>query len=150
MRVMADHIRALAFAIADGAIPSNEDRGYVLRRILRRASRYARNLNLHEPALYKLVPTLAGQMGSIFPELREKQPLIERVVKAEEESFNQTLDPRHRIVQQHRQARRGKRIARSYRRGNLHTLRHVRLPADLTALMAKEHGMEADMAGLNG
>jgi len=91
-RVIADHIRALSFAIADGAMPSNEGRGYVLRRILRRAARFGRNLNMQEPFIYKLVPTLVDIMGDAFPEIKEKHNFISMVVKAEEESFNSTLD----------------------------------------------------------
>ncbi len=92
MRVISDHIRALTFAIADGAIPSNEGRGYVLRRILRRAARFGRNLGLHEPFLYKLVDTLVATMAHVFPEIKEHQQHVERVIKGEEEGFNQTLD----------------------------------------------------------
>ncbi len=100
MRVIADHIRALTFAIADGAIPSNEGRGYVLRRILRRASRWGRKLELHEPFMYQLVQTLVDTMGEIFPEIVEHQKHIERVIKSEEESFNQTLDRGLEIFEQ--------------------------------------------------
>jgi alanyl-tRNA synthetase len=92
MRVIADHIRTLSFAIADGAMPGNEGRGYVLRRILRRAARYARNLGLTEPVLWKHVGILCETMGEVFPELVERRDLIERVVRAEEESFLATLD----------------------------------------------------------
>ena len=72
-RVIADHIRALSFAIADGIIPSNEGRGYVLRRILRRAVRYGRSLGFHEPFFFKLVDVVAKTMGDVFPEVRKKQ-----------------------------------------------------------------------------
>ena len=72
-RVIADHIRCLSFAIADGILPSNEGRGYVLRRILRRAVRYGRNLGFHEPFFYKLVETVAANFGEVFPELRRNQ-----------------------------------------------------------------------------
>lgn len=92
MRVIADHIRTLSFAIADGAFPSNEGRGYVLRRILRRASRYARRIGLREPAIFRLVPTLIQIMGSYFFELKENQRIIEKIIKSEEESFIKTLD----------------------------------------------------------
>ncbi|MBC8125183.1 MAG: alanine--tRNA ligase [Candidatus Kapabacteria bacterium] len=92
MRVIADHIRTLSFAIADGAHPGNEGRGYVLRRILRRAARYARNLGLTEPVLWKHVSILCETMGDVFPELIERQSVIERIIKAEEESFLATLD----------------------------------------------------------
>jgi alanyl-tRNA synthetase len=92
MRVIADHIRTLTFAIGDGATPSNEGRGYVLRRILRRAARFGRNLGMHEPFLYQLVPTLVETMSYIFPEIKSNQEHIQRVIKGEEESFNATLD----------------------------------------------------------
>ncbi len=92
MRVIADHVRTLSFAIADGAIPGNEGRGYVLRRILRRGARYARNLGLTEPVLWKHVDVLAKTMGDVFPELIEHQALIERVMRTEEEQFLTTLD----------------------------------------------------------
>jgi alanyl-tRNA synthetase len=91
-RVIADHIRALSFAIADGIIPSNEGRGYVLRRILRRAVRYGRSLGFQEPFIFKLVDVLAKTMGDVFPEVRKKQPKIKGVLKREEEAFNRTLD----------------------------------------------------------
>jgi alanyl-tRNA synthetase len=92
MRVIADHIRTLTFAIGDGAVPGNEGRGYVLRRILRRAARYGRKLNLHKPFLYQLVKVLVNTMGNVFPEIKEKQSYIEKIIRAEEESFNVTLD----------------------------------------------------------
>ena len=91
-RVIADHIRALTFAIADGAVPGNEGRGYVLRRILRRAARYGRKINLNEPFLYQLVDVLAQTMGDVFPEIKEKKEYVKKVIKGEEESFNATLD----------------------------------------------------------
>jgi alanyl-tRNA synthetase len=91
-RVIADHIRALSFAIADGIIPSNEGRGYVLRRILRRAVRYGRSLGFHEPFFFKLVDVVAETMGDVFPEIRAKQKTIRDVIRREEEAFNKTLD----------------------------------------------------------
>ena len=91
-RVTADHIRALSFAIADGIIPSNEGRGYVLRRILRRAVRYGRTLGFHEPFFFKLVDVLAKTMGDVFPELQTKQSKIKDMIRREEEAFNKTLD----------------------------------------------------------
>ena len=92
MRVIADHIRTLTFTIADGAVPGNEGRGYVLRRILRRAARYGRKLDLHKPFLFKLVDVLVKTMSNVFSEIKEKKDYIKKVVKAEEESFNATLD----------------------------------------------------------
>src|SRR6266567_1985748 len=91
-RVIADHIRALSFAIADGIIPSNEGRGYVLRRILRRAVRYGRTLDFHEPFFFKLVDVVAQTMGDMFPEVRAKQKTIQEMIRREEEAFNKTLD----------------------------------------------------------
>jgi alanyl-tRNA synthetase len=93
MRVIADHIRAISFSISDGQLPSNTGAGYVIRRILRRAIRYGyQSLNLREPFMYRLVPTLAGQMGEAFPELRTQKLLIEKVIKEEEISFFKTLE----------------------------------------------------------
>src|SRR5712692_8616252 len=91
-RVIADHIRTLSFAIADGIIPSNEGRGYVLRRVLRRAVRYGRTLGFHEPFFFKLVDVVAKTMGDVFPEIRAKQKTIKETIKREEEAFNKTLD----------------------------------------------------------
>ncbi len=91
-RVIADHIRALSFAIADGIIPSNEGRGYVLRRILRRAVRYGRTLGFHQPFFFKLVDVVARTMGDVFPEVRAKQTAVKDTIRREEESFNKTLD----------------------------------------------------------
>ena len=91
-RVIADHIRTLSFAIADGIIPSNEGRGYVLRRILRRAVRYGRTLGFHEPFFFKLVDVVAKTMGDVFPEVRTQQSKIKETIRREEEAFNKTLD----------------------------------------------------------
>src|SRR5205823_3027264 len=90
--VIADHIRALSFAIADGIIPSNESRGYVLRRILRRAVRCGRTLGFHEPFFFKLVDVVAKTMGDVFSEVRAKQKTIKETIRREEEAFNKTLD----------------------------------------------------------
>ncbi len=91
-RVIADHIRTLSFAIADGIQPGNTDRNYVLRRILRRAVRYGRALGFTEPFFYKLVDVLAITMGDIFPEIRAGKKHVQEVVRSEEEAFNKTLD----------------------------------------------------------
>jgi len=90
--VIADHIRTLSFAIADGIQPGNNDRNYVLRRILRRAVRYGRTLGFHEPFFYKLVDILADTMGDIFSEIRAKKKHVQDVIRTEEEAFNKTLD----------------------------------------------------------
>ena len=91
-RVIADHIRTLSFAIADGIQPGNNDRNYVLRRILRRAVRYGRTLGFHEPFFYKLVDVLADTMGDVFPEIRARKKQVQEVIRTEEEAFNKTLD----------------------------------------------------------
>ncbi len=91
-RVIADHIRTLSFAVADGIQPGNTDRNYVLRRILRRAVRYGRTLGFHEPFFYKLVDVLVRSLGDVFPEIRTKQSHVKEVLKREEEAFNRTLD----------------------------------------------------------
>jgi alanyl-tRNA synthetase len=91
-RVIADHLRTLSFAIADGIQPGNSDRNYTLRRILRRAVKYGRTLEFKEPFFYKLVDVLAQNMGDVFPELRTKKEQVKSVLKLEEEAFNRTLD----------------------------------------------------------
>ncbi len=91
-RVIADHIRTLSFAIADGIAPGNSDRNYVLRRILRRAVRYGRTLGFKEPFFYKLVDVLAETMGDVFPEIRSRRDFVRDTIRVEEEAFNKTLD----------------------------------------------------------
>jgi len=144
MRVIADHIRALAFAIADGAIPGNEGRGYVLRRILRRAARYGRKLNLKEPFLFKLIDVLSENMGDVFPEIVEKKDYVKKVIKAEEESFNITLDRGIELFEE---------VIKKLNKSNQRVIPGedvFRLydtygfPVDLTNLMAKEIGFAVD------
>ncbi|HEM3576730.1 TPA: alanine--tRNA ligase [Streptococcus suis] len=91
-KVIADHIRALSFAIGDGALPGNEGRGYVLRRLLRRAVMHGRRLGITEPFLYKLVETVGNIMESYYPEVLEKREFIEKIIKREEETFARTID----------------------------------------------------------
>ncbi|MHC4146717.1 MAG: alanine--tRNA ligase, partial [Planctomycetota bacterium] len=91
-RVIADHIRAVAFAITDGAAPSNEGRGYVIRRILRRASRFGRELGMHEPFIYKLVPVVVDCLGDAFAEIKARADYVTTVIESEEASFGRTLD----------------------------------------------------------
>jgi alanyl-tRNA synthetase len=144
IRVIADHIRALTFAIADGAVPSNEGRGYVLRRILRRASRFARKLELHEPILYKLIPTLVETLGDVFSEIKSHQKQIEEIIKAEEESFGATLDRGleifdsilKRMKKQKRKLFSGEDAFKLYDTYGF--------PLDLTELMARELGFTID------
>ncbi|MDR2463030.1 MAG: alanine--tRNA ligase [Verrucomicrobiales bacterium] len=91
-RVLADHIRTLSCAIADGILPGNDGRNYVLRRILRRAVLWGRSLNLHQPFFHRLAPVVAATLGDVFPELRKNEALIAKVIRGEEESFSRTLD----------------------------------------------------------
>ena len=91
-KVIADHIRALSFAIGDGALPSNEGRGYVLRRLLRRAVMHGKKLGINEAFLYKLVPVVGEIMVSYYPEVLQQKDFIEKVVRTEEERFHETIN----------------------------------------------------------
>ncbi len=141
-RVIADHIRTLSFAVADGIQPGNTDRNYVLRRILRRAVRYGRTLGFHEPFFYKLVDVLAQTMGDVFPEIRKKQKHVEEVLRREEEAFNKTLDKGIALfeseVANHSQTISGAFAFRLYDEQGF--------PLDLTELMARERGLAVDGA----
>ncbi|WP_265499890.1 alanine--tRNA ligase [Paracoccus beibuensis] len=97
-RVIADHLRSTSFLIADGVMPSNEGRGYVLRRIMRRAMRHAHMLGAQDPVMHKLVPALVQQMGAAYPELTRGQPMIEETLRSEETRFRQTLDRGLRLL----------------------------------------------------
>ena len=143
-RVIADHIRALSFAIADGIIPSNEGRGYVLRRILRRAVRYGRSLDFHEPFFFKLVDVVARTMGDVFPEVRAKQKAIKETIRREEEAFNKTLDIGINVFEQGIQ-----RWNLDHIPGDFAFLLYdtYGFPLDLTELMARERGLTLDVAG---
>ena len=149
MRVIADHIRALTFAIADGAVPGNDGRGYVLRRILRRASRYGRKLNLKEPFLYKLVDVLVETMGDVFPEIVEKKDYVKKIINAEEDSFNATLDRGidlfdsvvKTLIQQKVKVIPGNDVFKLYDTFGF--------PVDLTNVMAKEINFAIDEEGFN-
>ena len=149
MRVISDHIRTLTFAIADGAVPGNDGRGYVLRRILRRAARYGRKLNLKEPFLYKLVDILIDSMSDVFPEINEKGDYVKKVIKAEEESFNATLDRGIELFEELIKglSKSGVKIIPGEDVFKLYDT--YGFPADLTNVMAKENGFEIDEAGFN-
>ena len=145
-QVIADHIRMLSFSIADGGLPGNEGRGYVLRRILRRAARFGRMLDQHEPFIYNLVGTLGGVMGEIFPEIMDKQSHIEKVIKAEESSFNDTLDRGINHFEKVLKNSSGKTIsgAEAFKLYDTYGF-----PLDLTQLMAREKGLDVDENGFN-
>jgi alanyl-tRNA synthetase len=146
MRVMSDHIRTIAFAISDGQLPSNNKAGYVIRRILRRAVRYGYTfLNLKEPFLFKLIPTLSDQMGRQFPELEAQKGLIEKVIQEEEISFLRTLETG--IVKFNDFA--SKNPAGSVVPGAFafELFDTFGFPIDLTQLIAREQGLTVDMDG---
>jgi alanyl-tRNA synthetase len=149
MRVIADHIRTLTFAIGDGAVPGNEGRGYVLRRILRRASRFGRNLGMHEPFLYLLVPTLVETMSYIFPEIKTQQDHIQKVIKGEEESFNATLDRGLEIFEE-LVLKHGTQTSKIISgEGAFKLYDTFGFPLDLTELMAGERGLKVDVEAFN-
>ncbi len=146
-RVIADHVRALSFAIADGASPSNEGRGYVLRRILRRASRYAKELGQNEPFIHKLVPVLAKLMQEAFPEVGQRSDFVAQVIRSEEERFMKTLDQgltRFNKAAREIKSRHGKEIPGE----EIFTLYDTfGFPVDLTQVLAEEQDLTLDMAG---
>ncbi|MDB6028439.1 MAG: alaS [Verrucomicrobiales bacterium] len=143
-RVIADHIRTLSFAIADGISPGNNERNYVLRRILRRAVRYGRTLGFHEPFFYKLVDVVAEKFGHVFPELREKHHNVEDIIKAEEESFNKTLDRGIDLFNDEAKSLSGKSFSGDFAFKLYDT---YGFPLDLTELMARERSLSVDVAG---
>lgn len=149
MRVIADHIRSLTFAITDGAVPSNEGRGYVMRRILRRALRFARNLKMKDPILHKLVPTVVDNFGDFFPEIKEKQNLVQKIILSEEESFNSTLDRGLEIFEDivKKNIKSGIKVISGDDVFKLYDT--YGFPVDLTNLLALEKGFSIDMEGFN-
>jgi len=143
-RVIADHIRTLVFAITDGVIPSNEGRGYVIRRILRRASRYARELGMHEPFIYKLVPIVVDVMGDAFGEVRQRADFVSTVIESEEASFGRTLDRGIEIFAD--AAEKAMQTAEKTISGEdaFQLYDTYGFPLDLTQLMANERGLKVD------
>jgi alanyl-tRNA synthetase len=142
-RVIADHIRTLSFAIADGIQPSNDGRGYVLRRILRRAVRYGRTLGFHEPFFYNLTDVLVRTMSDVFPELRRQQNQIKETLRREEEGFNKTLDKGIELFE--RETSKGASTISGELAFRLYD--EQGFPFDLTELMARERGLTTDVTG---
>lgn len=146
LRVIADHIRACSFLIVDGVLPSNEGRGYVLRRIIRRALRHGWMLGVRQPFFHKMVGTLSELMGEAYPELPAARELVERALKAEEERFAETLDSGMRIFDD---------VAARVTDGVIPGADAFRLydtygfPVDLTADIARERGLTVDMTGFD-
>ena len=154
-RVIADHIRTLSFSIADGIRPGNEGRGYVLRRILRRAVRYGRNLGLREPFLAKLVPVLGDSMGEVFPEVIGQAPGIQMTLTQEEESFFRTLERGIELFESVILSLSKDQVSavtapperRTFPGAEAFKLSDTYgFPLDLTELMARERGMSVDVA----
>jgi len=144
--VICDHIRMLSFAIADGVVPSNDGRGYVLRRVLRRGSKFAMNLEIKEPILYRLVDSVVSTMSSHYPELKEKQEYIEQTILSEEQSFLRTLE--NGVIQ-------FEKIVSSTSGSEIQGKDAFKLydtygfPLDLTQLMAEERKMTVDIDGFD-
>lgn len=146
LRVIADHIRSCSFLIADGVLPSNEGRGYVLRRIIRRAIRHGNKLGLTQAFFYKLVAPLTKIMGEAYPELIKAQTQIEQVLKQEEELFNTTLNQGLKLFEQ---------VVKDLKSNLIPGETVFKLydtygfPADLTADIARERGLQLDEEGFN-
>ena len=146
-KVIADHIRSLSFAIGDGALPGNEGRGYVLRRLLRRAVMHGRRLGINETCLYKLVPTVGKIMESYYPEVLEKREFIEKIVRREEETFARTIDAGSNMLDQlladlkaaGKDTVEGKDIFKLYDTYGF--------PVELTEELAEDKGFKIDHAG---
>jgi alanyl-tRNA synthetase len=147
MRVIADHVRAVSFAIADGQLPSSGGAGYVIRRILRRAIRYGYSfLGLKEPFICQLVPVLAEEMGDFFPEIKSGQSLVSKVIREEEESFLRTLDKGIQLLDEIIRKTTGDVIEGKVVFELYDT---YGFPVDLTSLIARENGLNIDEEGFN-
>ncbi len=146
-KVIADHVRTVAFAIADGALPSNEGRGYVLRRLLRRAVRYAKLINIHRPFMYELVPVVGEIMVDFYPEVKDKTEFVQKVIKNEEERFHETLNEGlsilSKVIEQAKEANKemisGEDVFRLYDTYGF--------PVDLTEEYVLESGLSIDRDG---
>jgi alanyl-tRNA synthetase len=146
LRVIADHIRSCAFLVVDGVLPSNEGRGYVLRRIIRRAVRHGYQLGIKDLFFYKLVAPLCDEMGAAYPELKDNQAHVERILKLEEERFAETLEQGMRILEDDLAALQGKQISGDTVFKLYDTFG---FPMDLTADIARERGLTIDTDGFN-
>ena len=148
MRVIADHIRAISFSITDGQLPSNVKAGYVIRRILRRAVRYGYTfLGFKEPFLCRLVPQLISDMGEAYPELKDQQQLVQKVIKEEEDAFLRTLDKGIRLMDSIMEKSKDTKVIAGTDAFTLYDT--FGFPIDLTELIAGENGYTVDMEGFN-
>lgn len=145
-QVIADHVRMLTFSIADGVMPSNEGRGYIVRRILRRASRFGRILNQKEPFIYQLVDIVGEILGGVYPEIIDRKAHIRNVIRAEEKSFNKTLDRGLNHFDKVLSSLKGDTISG---RDAFKLYDTYGFPLDLTQLIARENNLNVDEAGFN-
>ncbi|MGO4887380.1 alanine--tRNA ligase [Anaerobacillus sp. MEB173] len=146
-KVIADHVRTVSFAVGDGALPSNEGRGYVLRRLLRRAVRYAKLINIHRPFMYELVPVVGEIMVDYYPEVKEKTDFIQKVIKNEEERFHETLNEGlailTKVIEQVKEE--GNKVIPG--RDVFRLYDTYGFPVDLTEEYVEEHGFTIDREG---
>ena len=147
LRIITDHIRSSSFMICDGVLPSNEGRGYVLRRLLRRAARHGRMLGIQEPFLYKVCDTVVHENEGAYPELKERRDYITRVIRTEEESFARTIDTGLRYIADYLEGfkKEGKTVFSGEAAFKLHDT--YGFPIDLTQEMAEEQGFTVDLEG---
>ena len=144
-KVIADHIRTVAFAIGDGALPSNEGRGYVLRRLLRRAVRYAKKININRPFMFELVPVVAEIMVDYYPTVKEKTEFIQKVMKSEEERFHETLNEGLAILSEVIEKAKGNGVIAGEDIFRLYDT--YGFPVELTEEYAEEQGLRIDHEG---
>lgn len=150
LRVISDHIRAIAFSISDGQLPSNNGAGYVIRRILRRALKYAyQNLNIKTPFLGELISVLAKEMGDAYPELIQQQKLISKVIEEEETSFYRTLEHGIKRIEQLIEDSKKSKIKKLEGKAVFELYDTYGFPVDLTSLLAKENQIDIDLDGFN-
>ena len=143
IRVIADHIRAITFVISEGVFPSNEGRGYVLRRIIRRAQRHATLLGVKKPVLFEIVDAVVEKMGKVYPEIVEKQDIVKEVLKAEEKRFLKTIDQGMEMLE--KLLEKGKIDGRDA----FKLYDTYGFPIDLTLEIARDRGVEVDIEGFN-
>ncbi|MDR7073607.1 alanine--tRNA ligase [Fictibacillus barbaricus] len=146
-KVIADHIRTVSFAIGDSALPSNEGRGYILRRLIRRAIRFAKKIGINKPFMYELVPTVADIMVDFYPEVKEKIPFIQKVVKTEEERFHETINEGLAILEEviSKEKSQGNTVVSGQDAFKLYDT--FGFPFELTQEYAEENGMQVDLRG---
>lgn len=146
LRVITDHVRSTVFMIGDGVMPSNEGRGYVLRRLLRRASRHGRLLGIHEPFLYQVCDTVIQENLSAYPQLKEKEEYIKKLIRIEEEAFGKTIDSGLELLDQMRGALQGTVLSGEDAFKLYDT---YGFPVDLTKDILEEQGITVDEEGFN-